>query len=177
MKKKFLGIPVVVIVCLLGIVLASGIAYAAVNLLSGGQATVAVAESVTVTPGDPDLGAWVAETSTWVIYDVTNDLPVYPNTIATEELTLAVADGSPPVVITVAAIPTLFPGSNYLDDGVSMTISYTNADDLVQTSGALTLTMDSAEVAGPAEAVLTLTFTANNGAVAGNYAYSISISR
>jgi len=181
MKKKFLGIPVMVIVCLLGVVLASGIAYAAVNLFAGGQATVTVSESVTVEAGDPDMGAWVAETNTWVLVTDPTDpgTLVYPNTVATLELTLTAADDSPPVVVTVAAIPTLFPGSNYLEDGVSMTISYASleTDTAVQTSGGLTLTMDSAEVTGPVEAILTLTFTASNSAVAGNYAYTISISR
>jgi hypothetical protein len=181
MKRKILGIPVMVIVCILGIILASGIAYAAVNLFAGGQATVAVSESVTVEAGTPDPGVWVAETNTWVLVEDPSDtsLLVYPNTVGTLDLTLTAAEDSPPVVVTVAAIPTLFPGSNYLDDGVSMTISYTSleTDTAVQTSGGLTLTMDSAETVGPAEAILTLTFTASNSAVAGNYAYTISISR
>lgn len=36
MKRKILGIPVIVIICLLEVVLASGVAYAATNLMSGG---------------------------------------------------------------------------------------------------------------------------------------------
>ena len=52
MKRKIRGIVVIVIICLLGIAIASGLAYAADNLSSGGQATVQVTEPIMVTTSD-----------------------------------------------------------------------------------------------------------------------------
>jgi len=170
-KRKIRGIVVIVIICLLGIAIASGLAYAADNLSSGGQATVQVTESITVTPSDsPSIGTWVTATNTWAIS--TPDAPVYPNDTGTETLLLE-NGGDMPVTVTVAVVPTLYPGSDYSADGVSMTIAdFDDADYLVGASGSVSLTL-----AGGDSATLTLTFSAGNGAVAGNYAYSISISR
>ena len=171
MKRRIRGIVVIVILCLLGIAIASGVSYAANGLESGGQDTVQVTESITVTPSDsPSIGAWVAATNTWAIS--TPDAPVYPNDTGTETLDVA-NSGDLPATVTVAVAPTLYPGSDYSADGVSLTIAvFNDGGYLVGASQSVSLT-----IAGGDSATLTLTFNAGNSAVAGNYAYSISISR
>lgn len=200
MKRKILGIPVVVIICLLGIVLASGIAYAAVNLLSGGQATVQVTEPILVTCGSPApvvgnaagvlsvspaAGGGLPYNNTWALGWAE---PLYPNCVSTMPVNITSASDVP-ITITISVVPTLFPGSNYLADGVSMTVDDTGmmVNDIVNGVALMAGTATDSTFGPTPSVTITLdaggskdfnvTFVAGNDAVAGAYAYNIVIER
>jgi hypothetical protein len=200
MKRKILGIPVVVIICLLGIVLASGIAYAGVNLFGGGQATVQVTEPILVTCSDPEAvlggsagvlfqgpgaGGGLPYNNTW---SLGWDTYLFPNSVATMAVNVTSVSDLP-ITITIAVVPSLFPGSDYLADGVSMTVDDTGmmvndpsgglailagsqGDMMFGPTPSVTITLD----AGGAKD-FNVTFVAGNDAVAGAYAYNIIIER
>jgi len=176
MKKRFLGIPVFVIVCFLVLALTAGVAYAAVNLLQGGGSQVKIEEPiqlVAVEVSDPG-GAWLTGSNTWVITGA--DLgPVYPGdygdiVLATDPalLTLTLHNNNPnnAVLVVVEAIPVEFPGDDYSACNVSMLV----LNDSGTPQNVFLVDADS-------DATVMLSFSCPSGAMAGNYAYSISITR
>ena len=176
MKKKFLGIPVVVIVAFLVLALTAGVAYAAVNLLAGGQAKVKIEEPVqliAVEVSDPG-GAWLAGSNTWVITGADYG-PVYPGdygdiVLGTDPATLLLTfhnyNPNNGVLIVVEAIPVVFPLADYSACGVTMLV----LNDGGTPQSVFAIDADS-------DLSVMLSFSCPSGAVAGNYAYTISVTR
>ena len=198
MKRKILGIPVVVIICILAMVLASGIAYAAMDLFTGGQVTVQVQEAIAI---DASAGpsavyggtaVWTSADSSGTPYTNTLEVAVFPNNIVTMPITIT-NNGDMPVTVSIALVPKLFPGSSLQDDGVIMSIDDTGmilqsmtffpdpAGDLTVSSAGLALfgpTTSAAITLGSGDAdTINVTLIAGNSAVDGYYAWDLVISR
>jgi hypothetical protein len=204
MKKKFLGIPVVLIVAFLLLALTAGVAYAAVNLLAGSQATVQVSEAIYVEAEDPvgvvpdggEAGVWTSAvhgdamySNTWVLG--TPAAPIYPGWVATMPVHVTNLSTDLPVAVTIRVVPKFFPGSDYLACGVSMTVDTTGMmvyDPITGTAIQAGEQVMDPPLFGPTTSVtvalapagtmdMNVTFVAGNDAVAGAYAYDIIIER
>ncbi|MBM4462650.1 MAG: hypothetical protein FJ012_04835 [Chloroflexi bacterium] len=154
MKKKFLGIPVLAIICVLVLALTAGIAYAAIGLVpGGGSAYITVTEAIECAGAasagswDDDLGIWVFEAD-----------ELFPNQVETLWLELT-NNGPMDVKVTVAVGSAL----DYSGCDLSMTVGGGPSQTIVVPAGDV--------------ATATVHLCTGNSVVPGLYMYFISVTR